>query len=72
MAGEEPCCYRSPAFDVEPGLTLGQPRATARVAVGHSAFLGAIYAPGRRRGKFLLWGRGWREGPAEEVRGWLL
>lgn len=61
-----------PAFDGAPGLTLGQPRATARGAVGRSAFLGVIYAPGRRRGKFLLWGRGWREGAAEEVRGWVL
>lgn len=24
-AGEEPRCYRSPAFDGAPGLTLGQP-----------------------------------------------
>lgn len=70
--GEEPGCYRSPAFDVGPGLTLGQPMATARGAVGQSAFLGAIYPSGRRRGKFRLWGRGWREGAADEVRGWVL
>lgn len=68
-AGEKPRCYRSPAFDAGPGLTPGRPLATARGAVGcSSAFLGAIYASGRRRGKFLLWGRGWREGVAEEVR----
>lgn len=71
-AGVEPRFYQSPAFDVGPGLTPGLPLATARGAVGCSAFLGAIYASGRRRGKFLLWGRGWREGAAAELRGWVL
>lgn len=71
-AGEEPRCYGSLAFDVGPGLTPGLQPATARGAVGCSAFLGAIYASGRRRGKFLLWGRGWREGAASEVGGWVL
>ena len=63
---------QSPAFDVGPGLTPGQPLATARRAVGCSAFLGAIYASGGRRGKFLLWGRGWGEGAAVELRAWVL
>lgn len=73
-AGEEPRCDGSPAFDVGPGLTPGLQPATARGAVGCSAFLGAIYASGRRRGKFLLWGRGWREGAATAVGvgGWVL
>lgn len=71
-AGEEPCFYQSPAFDVGPGLTPGRLLATARGAVGCNAFLGAIYSSGRRRGKFLLWGRGWREGAAAELRGWVL
>lgn len=42
-AGKEPHCYQSPAFDVGPDLTPGQPPATARGAVGCKAFLGAIY-----------------------------
>lgn len=70
--GEEPRCYQSPAFDVGPGLTPGRPLATARGAVGCSAFLGAICTSGRRREKFLLWGRGWGEGAAAELRGWVL
>lgn len=69
VAGEEPHSYASPAFDVGPGLTSGWPLATARGPVEHSTFgelwvsstfLGAIYPSGRRRGKFLLWGKGWR------------
>lgn len=60
---------QSPAFDVGPGLTPGRPLATARGAVGCGAFLGAIYASGGRRGKFLLWGGGVGGGRCSRVEG---